>query len=281
MCKRIYLFLIGGIALFSAFSGIAQPVAMANPDAVKLACLQEQLDKNDALSLDTLSVILSNLSREKGSETGSQGSKNQKDLDSLLFRLKLLDTSTQKTCLNDLVQHAFHGSYRNHLEALELLITEMKQLQSRNTAIQFVNYKNAYYNLLRSKSQLTAEVSQYFNLMETRITNNRLINALRDSIIIVDGIVDGVKGTAENSQLIIQKVDTSTYKIDKNLSTAYSPYFPVSQKALSKTKADKSDRIRSVGDLMLYDARRNNWWRAILGGAAGGILAGVAIGLFK
>ena len=278
---RIHINFIFSLLFVSGFYATAQPSDLQDPDSLRIACLREQFDKNDGLQIGTLSTTLSELSKKSGTELAGSGINGYKELQRIYTKLKTLDTTSQIDCLTEFVRQAFHGSYRNHLEALELLITEIRQLQSRNTAIQFVNYKNAYYNLLRSKAQLTAEIAQYFNLAETQIANKKLMQAMNNSIINVNGKVLEVKGISDSSKILISSVETSTNKMDGNLSSAFKPYFPVSSKAVVKTQYDKSDRIKSVGDLMLYDARRNNWWRALLGGAAGGVVAGLLIGLFK
>ncbi|WPU91871.1 hypothetical protein SNE25_21375 [Mucilaginibacter sabulilitoris] len=54
------------------------------------------------------------------------------------------------------------------------------------------------------------------------------------------------------------------------LTTPFKPYY-------LETTIDPNDKIKGAANEVLRDSRKNWWWRALVGGLAGGLIAGLLV----
>ena len=189
----------------------------------------------------------------------------QNNIDSVTKRGFYYNATTKKD--TSFLYYYIHRELNNYLATLSALSTEAKYLITGNNTMDVFNtsnFLNAYYNVSIGRSLLLAAMSnteRYF-----------LIGSVADSIsrtsLKVDTIVSMVKDT-------LHKVDSVGMHSDTLLKNPFKPY-----KTLKNTKqlnSSPTDKISTASNTILIDNRKNWWWRTLVGGVIGGLVAGLVV----
>lgn len=167
---------------------------------------------------------------------------------------------------------------KDYLQSLDGLTLEMSLLFGRDSGNKLnvfnnANCINAYYSMTQSRSLLLAALDNlqryYFLGAKADLIGDSVHvvqtsqSQLSTSVNKVDGSVDDVKRIANKS--------------DSLLSTPFTPSFKLGKKGPDIIKSGGTDRISTAANAIIIHDRRTWWWRALLGGVVGGLVAGLIV----
>ena len=237
------------------------------------------IKEKDSLFLDVLTKDLNEMvGKDSDSSNPELFKKLSGKLDDYSKSLKLIDTALSSKCYVKIIIEEFKYEFANYKLGIYLLKDEIKKVQLAKFAmLPIINYKNAFFNLLRSKSQLEAAIGQYENLLDGKIAAKELADSMqqaRNSIQSVNNDVIKVKDISGG-------MDSTVTVMKVGLDSTFKPYKELNAKSMKDILKSQTGKVESASNVILNDARRNNWWRAAIGGLAGGLIAGLIIGLIN
>lgn len=242
-------------------------------------CIETKVFRADKLYLDSLTKYLNDMvGKDRDGSHPELFKTLSMKLDEYLRHLQFIDTTISGECFVRIIIENFKYEFSNYKLGMDLLKDEIEKVHlAKYSMLPIINYKNAFFNLLRSKSQLEAALGQYVGLIDGKITARELAISMqqaKDTLGMVNNDVLIVKGVSNELDM-----DVTTMKI--GLDTSFKPYKDLSAKSMKKILESKTGKVETASNVILNDARRNNWWRAALGGLAGGLIAGLIIGLIN
>jgi hypothetical protein len=238
------------------------------------------IDKeNDRLYLDRLTGDLNEIiGKDRDGSHPEMFISLYNKLDKYFNDLNAIKSGNSGECYISEINNRFRYEFSNYLLGMNALKDEIEKVRiAKYSMLPIINYKNAFFNLLRSKSQLEAALGQYVGLIDGKITARELAISMKqakDTLGMINNDVLIVKGVSN-------ELDTDVTTMKSGLDSSFKPYKDLSAKSMKDILDSKAGKVETASNVILNDARRNNWWRAALGGLAGGLIAGLIIGLFN
>jgi hypothetical protein len=241
--------------------------------------IDSTIKEKDRLFLDALTKDLNEMvGKDRDGSHPELFKKLMQKLNDYSKSLQLIDTLLSNDCYVKIINEKFKYEFANYKLGMYLLVDEIEKVQLAKFAmLPVINYKNAFFNLLRSKSQLEAAIGQFEGLNDGKIAAKKLADSMqkaRNSIQIVKEDVINVKDVSDG-------MDSKVTNMQVGLDSTFLPYTNLNGKSMKKILDTHAGKVETASNVILNDARRNNWWRAALGGLAGGLIAGLIIGLFN
>jgi|GEM_PF-5818748 len=170
------------------------------------------------------------------------------------------------------------NDYMNTLRAFKQELPSLMNPIPDNSMSVFnkTNFLNAYYNVNLSRSLLLAAMN---NLERYYLLGTATDSIISSSDKILKDLTEVYeKATNIDSNLTI--TDSVVKHTDTLLSNSFLPY-KMGQKSINRLKTkSSSDKISMASNAVLMDSRRNWWWRTLISGVVGGLVAGFFVKLF-
>ncbi|HYK46392.1 MAG TPA: hypothetical protein VEV83_14540 [Parafilimonas sp.] len=140
------------------------------------------------------------------------------------------------------------------------------------------NFLNAYYYASESRSLLLAamdNLERHYTL--GGVADN--ISRVADSIDLRSVTISETSGiTKQNVDLAnntLHLVDSVGMHSDTLLTNSFKPYQTLKNK--KQLDGSPTDKISTASNTILIDSRKNWWWRTLVGGVIGGLVAGLVV----
>jgi hypothetical protein len=250
----------------------------------EIDCLDSAVKINDVFYFGKISERMNamlNKDNQKGALSHFTAFSNK-----LMSYARSLDSLQENPgiCLKKIVDTLYKNEFKNYILAVKLLELESRSVPDKNSALPYLNYRNAFYNLLRAKSQFQSSLNEQLGWLQTKAASMELSKSLKEASELIALVKVGVDITEERTGIMqpkMKEVKTNSEEMKETLATTFDSYYKLDATGRKKVDSRNTDKINSGINTVLYDARRNNWWRAALGGVAGGLVAGLVIGIMK
>lgn len=166
----------------------------------------------------------------------------------------------------------------DYIQSLHSLKVEMSLLfrrDDRNKLNVFnnTNCLNAYYSMTQSRSLLLAALD---NLQRYYFLGTKA-DLIGDSVHIVQTSQSQLSTSVSKVGDSVGSVKQIAGRSDSLLASSFTPNFKLGKKGPDIIKSGGTDRISTAANAIIIHDRRTWWWRALLGGVVGGLVAGLIV----
>jgi hypothetical protein len=242
------------------FGQLSASIDLLNDD---LVIFKEGIDNFRAKRIDK------NIADKKCKRIGLAIDSNLAHLAALHFYKLGLD-SPQKSFLFYYTKKELND-YKQALLSVSQEAAIFEHLEQAN-AFSISNLLNAYYYMAESRSLLLASM----NSLERYYSLGNKVDFVDSTGRTISITSNDTKQRTDNIRTIAQRVDSITYRTDTILSQPFVPYKPLSKKNTDEVNKSQ-DKVSAAANTILIDNRRNWWWRTLIGGVIGGLVAGLLV----
>jgi len=169
------------------------------------------------------------------------------------------------------------NDYLSTLKAFQVESKKVLSIDGSMSVFNNSNFLNAYFNVSISRSLLLAAMNnleRYFLLGSVADTIVKTSKTMNDSLEKIS------KRTMSINDSLIE-VGKVTKNSESLLKGNYNIYKPLKSKSRNNDVYKSGDKISTAANTILIDNRKNWWWRSLVGGVIGGLVAGLIVIVFK